>query len=714
MAAMSPHIPGRGLQSPVGGDGPGVFQQGWSFTEHGKKAEVKLVNNPYDLEAWSVLVREAQSAAMIRARILYERLVSHFPTSGRYWRLYVEQEMRHHNHEHVEKLFQRSLMSVLHIDLWKCYISYVKDTKASLPSYREKLRQTYEFALDHVGIDYHSTSIWTDYITFLKNEDAQGTFAENQKSQALRKAYQRAVVTPLANLEQMWKEYNFFENTDNKMNAKRNIDTVSRHYLNAKRSAQEYDGIARGLIRGSTSVPMRGTPQESQQLLIWKRIINWERSNPTRTEDHAILVKRVLYSYEQCLLCFGHCADIWYEAALYLQRASEAGVGQHSARWAEEAAVIYNRAITGPLKDSLLLHFAYADFEEARSKFEGSEAIYNKLVEKRTIDPTLVYIQYMKFSQRTAGIKVARQIFKRAREDERIGHQVFVAAALMEYFINKDKTVAYRIFDLGLKSFGDEPQYILSFLDHLSHLTEDNNTRVLFEKSLSSMSPDKTSEIWEKFVEFESTVGDLASVINVEKRRTAALKNDDVRSKDTVMLVDRYKFLGLMPCSEVELKLIGHPSCLVSQSSGGGNQTTKRLEGGVGGGASGSGGGSLVMELREAAISKPDLQQMLPFKPSSVSGVGMNAVPGGCFPLPSELSNLLSRLPPPDCFHGPFVQLNELMALLDTSDGSEVIGRSGKRKRDGGEESDDDGSGGAPPINDIYRSRQQKRVHNIV
>ncbi len=41
----------------------------------------------------------------------------------------------------------------------------------------------------------------------------------------------------------------------------------------------------------------------------------------------------------------------------------------------------------------------------------------------------------------------------------------------MEYFINKDKTVAYRIFDLGLKSFGDEPRYILSFLDHLSHLT---------------------------------------------------------------------------------------------------------------------------------------------------------------------------------------------------------------------------------------------------
>ena len=34
----------------------------------------------------------------------------------------------------------------------------------------------------------------------------------------------------------------------------------------------------------------------------------------------------VLYAHEQCLLCFGHCADIWYEGALYLQRASESGV----------------------------------------------------------------------------------------------------------------------------------------------------------------------------------------------------------------------------------------------------------------------------------------------------------------------------------------------------------------------------------------------------
>ena len=34
-----------------------------------------------------------QTTAMVRARMLYERLVTQFPTSGRYWRLYIEQEV---------------------------------------------------------------------------------------------------------------------------------------------------------------------------------------------------------------------------------------------------------------------------------------------------------------------------------------------------------------------------------------------------------------------------------------------------------------------------------------------------------------------------------------------------------------------------------------------------------------------------------------------
>ena len=34
----------------------------------------------------------------------------------------------------------------------------------------------------------------------------------------------------------------------------------------------------------------------------------------------------------------------------------------------------------------------------------------------------------------------------------------------------QDKTVAFKIFELGLKRFGDDPNYVLAYIDHLSHL----------------------------------------------------------------------------------------------------------------------------------------------------------------------------------------------------------------------------------------------------
>ena len=49
--------------------------------------------------------------------------------------------------------------------------------------------------------------------------------------------------------------------------------------------------------------------------------------------------------------------------------------------------------------------------------------------------------------------------------------QIFVAAALMEYYTSKDKNIAFKIFELGLKRYGDDPNYVLAYIDHLSHLS---------------------------------------------------------------------------------------------------------------------------------------------------------------------------------------------------------------------------------------------------
>lgn len=161
---------------------------------------------------------------------------------------------------------------------------------------------------------------------------------------------------------------------------------------------------------------------------------------------------------------------------------------------AEEVSVIYERAINGPLSHNGLLYFAYADYEEGRIKYEKVHHIYNKYLEQAEIDPSLGYIQYMRFARRAEGIKSARLVFKKARHDTRCTSQVYVAAALMEYYCTKDKNIAFKIFDLGLKKFKHEPSYLLSYVDFLTHLNEDNNTRVLFERILSSgsLSPENS------------------------------------------------------------------------------------------------------------------------------------------------------------------------------------------------------------------------------
>ena len=764
--------------------GDGATEQAAEYVpEKVKKAEKKLEENPYDLDAWSILIREAQNQPIDKARKTYERLVAQFPSSGRFWKLYIEAEIKAKNYDKVEKLFQRCLMKVLHIDLWKCYLSYVRETKGKLPSYKEKMAQAYDFALDKIGMEIMSYQIWVDYINFLKGVEAVGSYAENQRITAVRRVYQRGCVNPMINIEQLWRDYNKYEEGINIHLAKKMIEDRSRDYMNARRVAKEYETVMKGLDRNAPSVPPQNTPQEAQQVDMWKKYIQWEKSNPLRTEDQTLITKRVMFAYEQCLLVLGHHPDIWYEAAQYLEQSSkllaEKGDMNNAKLFSDEAANIYERAISTLLKKNMLLYFAYADYEESRMKYEKVHSIYNRLLAIEDIDPTLVYIQYMKFARRAEGIKSGRMIFKKAREDTRTRHHVYVTAALMEYYCSKDKSVAFKIFELGLKKYGDIPEYVLAYIDYLSHLNEDNNTRVLFERVLTSGSlpPEKSGEIWARFLAFESNIGDLASILKVEKRRFTAFK-EEYEGKETALLVDRYKFMDLYPCSASELKALGYkdvsraklaaiipdpvvaPSIVpvlkdeVDRKPEYPKPDTQQMIPfqprhlappglhPVPGGVFPVVAPSIVPVLkdevdRKPEYPKPDTQQMIPFQPRHLAPPGLHPVPGGVFPVPPAAVVLMKLLPPPICFQGPFVQVDELMEIFRRCkipntveeavriitggapelavegngpvESNAVLTKAVKRPN---EDSDEDEEKGAvvPPVHDIYRARQQKRI----
>ena len=278
----------------------------------------------------------------------------------------------------------------------------------------------------------------------------------------------------------------------------------------------------------------------------------------------------------------------------------------------------------------------------------------------------------MKFCRRAEGTASARKVFKKAREDTRATEQVYIAAALMEYFCTKDRKIATNVFELGFKTYKNNPNYVQEYIKFLFHLNEDNNTRVLFERTLTSdaLTPEQTIEIWNKFLEFETNVGDLAGIRKVYTRRAQAFDTSEtLTSCPSARMIDRYRFKDLLPCSQDELSSMGYE---YSNSSDSQNKTTAANSNG---GASGTNSGNNASASNSENITngtnkivaenvktfKPDTSQMVPFKPKFKWVQGEHRLPGGGFPLPPAAEVLCQTLPPPDSFQGPFVQVDRMM-----------------------------------------------------
>lgn len=91
---------------------------------------------------------------------------------------------------------------------------------------------------------------------------------------------------------------------------------------------------------------------------------------------------------------------------------------------------------------------------------------------------SLAFIAYMRFARRARGVAEARSVFRNARKSPLCTNDVFVAAALMEFHAFNNVHVARKIFELGFLRFAErEPQYVLRYLDFLTHLNDDASAK---------------------------------------------------------------------------------------------------------------------------------------------------------------------------------------------------------------------------------------------
>jgi len=97
------------------------------------------------------------------------------------------------------------------------------------------------------------------------------------------------------------------------------------------------------------------------------------------------------------------------------------------------------------------LHLSRAEQLELAGDMDSARAAYENLV--TTAPSALAYVHFMRFVRRVDGAPAARKAFARCRKDSGVApdaaHITFIAAAHIEYFLNKESRIARKVFELG-------------------------------------------------------------------------------------------------------------------------------------------------------------------------------------------------------------------------------------------------------------------------
>ncbi|EDR13145.1 uncharacterized protein LACBIDRAFT_245406 [Laccaria bicolor S238N-H82] len=513
----------------------------------------QLLEKPHNPENWRRLVNVAESTGDIeKIKTTFDSLLKQYPNTSSAQIAYISHFLNdQETFGAAEELFKKFLRTSPCADLWKFYLVYVRRLNVS-PSTRDIVRKSYEFALNHVGQDKESGDIWNDYIQFLKAGETTTTWEEQQKMDALRKVYHRAVQIPLDNVERLWQELEAFEVNLNRITAKKFMADLSPAHMQARTVLRQLTNHLNALYPPSSNdifLPPLPRFDASERTLVgkWKAYLKWEESNPLEIEEKekATLITRIQGVYRKAVIRMRYYSEIWFMAYTWTN-----SVGKH-----DEALSILKAGLEAN-PSSYLLTFAYAEALEVKKDFAEVHTLYDKFLEtlrgqlealeqssvaanasfssngsaseekppkstevqERRTEYGLAYIMYMRFARRAEGVKSSRMAFGKSRKDRWAPWEVYEAAALMEYHCSDDKSVASRIFEKGLDTFGDEIEFVLRYLGFLISINDENNARALFERIIGTFPPERARPLWERWARYEYQYGDLEGALKLEKR----------------------------------------------------------------------------------------------------------------------------------------------------------------------------------------------------
>lgn len=391
-------------------------------------------------------------------------------------------------------------------------------------------------------------------------------------------------------LETLWHSYDAYENSLNKLTAKKLVAEKSSGYMAARSSTKELMDIIGSINFEAYPLEEDASKEELlERCQSWMKWIEWERKNPLTLANKPLLHSRIVYAYRRALMSLRGHELMWLSYSNYLR---------FDVNKPDDAELVLRQA-RKCCPNSLSIVLAAVDLKESRgseletirpilddfisqsenklnelkseiieksrkpSDPEDDELIFENARIERELSQVEEYLKLQKsfngahvklleISRRLGGLTAGRSIFASARKSVHASSEIFSAAANLEFRIRKDSSIAVKIYELGLNRFPTDLKFSREYLKFLLAQNDDGNVRALFERIISSIEGFRSTHsreiielnedvsvikgIWEDFHSFEKEIGDYQSVQKLEERmRSAFPADEDYKSENLFM-----------------------------------------------------------------------------------------------------------------------------------------------------------------------------------
>ncbi|VEU19277.1 DEKNAAC100904 [Brettanomyces naardenensis] len=469
----------------------------------------------------------------------FESYLRIFKNDGKIWTKYIEHEMEQKeggelDKKKIEKLFSQSLTKIYDVGLWRLYLKYVQKINADGGEMaRSIVLKAFNFAADNVGIDFlESQDLWNDYIRYLNEWQPSNANEAETRIDLTRQVMTRMIQVPSLRLEDDWKLFISFENDTDQAKARKNINDQSPDFMKLRPLSQELYVITKTL---KESNKRRHSKRQLDRFAKW---IRWEAANKLSLPDEKAK-ERVNYVYRVSTQFQRFQPEVWYNYVSYLFNEKQSELALET---------LQNGLILNP--ESLSLTYQLANYYEGQSDLAKVKETWLQLIRYLTAEYTkkgpekekakdkaketgtgidskknfaravsTCYSLLMRQAKRMGTIKDVRSIFSMARKFKGVTWQVYADYSLIEYQSN-DVRVAIRSFELAMRHFGKEYDFISAYLDFLISIKDMTNCKKVIELALQNFKDDNQSsfKLFKRYLKIELGFGDTNSIKALERR----------------------------------------------------------------------------------------------------------------------------------------------------------------------------------------------------